>query len=89
MAKEIGAGSVALALAGVGVGVVAGLLLAPKAGKELRSDIAEGANHGADQVSVSGKKLNQRLGKVVAQAQDRIHEAVEAGEKAFDVARSS
>ncbi len=38
-----------------------------KAGKDLRSDISEGTNNGAEQRSVSGRKLNQRLGKVVPQ----------------------
>ncbi len=42
-----------------------------KAGKDLRSDISEGTNNGAEQRSVSGRKLNQRLGKVVPQTQNR------------------
>ncbi len=76
-------------LVGAGLGVAAGLLLAPKSGKKLRSDVARGVNDGVEQFSVSGKKLNQRLGKVVAQAQEQIHEAVEAGENAYHEAANA
>ncbi len=89
MSRETGFGTSMAFLVGAGLGVAAGLLLAPKAGKNLRSDIARGVNDGAEQLSVSGKKLNQRLGKVVTQAQEQIHEAVEAGENAYKVARNS
>jgi gas vesicle protein len=89
MTRHSGLGSMMLFLGGAGLGVAAGILLAPKAGKRLRSDIAEGLNSGAEEISVSGKKLNQRLGKVVAQAQDHLREAIEAGENAYDVAKNS
>ena len=89
MTRQGGIGTVAPFLVGVGLGVAAGLLLAPKSGKNLRSDVVRGANDGLEQLSVSGKKLNQRLGKVVAQAQEHLHEAVQAGESAYNVAKNS
>ncbi len=82
-------GSVMPFLVGAGLGVAAGLFLAPKSGKKLRGDVARSVNDGVEQFTVSGKKLNQRLGKVVAQAQEQIHEAVEAGESAFYEAKNS
>ena len=89
MTRDTGIESMMAFLVGDGVGVVAGLLLAPKAGKDLRSDIAEGVNNGAEQLSVGGRKLNQRLRKVVAQAQDHFHEAVEAGQNTYTLAKNA
>jgi len=89
MTRQGGIGTLVPFLAGVGLGVAAGLLLAPKSGKKLRSDVARGVNDGVEQLSASGKKLNHRLGKVVAQAQEQLHEAVEAGENAYNVAKNS
>ena len=89
MTRHSGIGSVTPFLVGAGLGVAAGLFLASKTGKKLRSDVARGVNDGVEQFSVSGRKLNQRLGKVVAQAQGEIHEAVEAGENAYYQAKNS
>ena len=89
MTKKNGVGTLVPLLVGTGIGVAAGWLLASQRGRRLRRDIAEGINHGAEQLSVSGKKLNQRLGKVVAQARDTLHDAVEAGENAYTAARDS
>jgi gas vesicle protein len=89
MTRQGGIGTMMPFLVGAGLGVAAGLLLAPKSGKKLRSDVARGVNDGVEQLSVSGKKLNHRLGKVVAQTQEQLHEAVEAGESAYNVAKNS
>lgn len=42
---------------GVGVGAAAALLIAPKSGKELRADIAEGVSDGVKQVRRTSKDL--------------------------------
>jgi gas vesicle protein len=74
---------------GVGVGAIAALLLAPKAGEDLRGDIADSVNEGAGQIGISGRKLKQRLGKVVAEAHDQVHEAIAAGQSAFNEAKNA
>ena len=89
MSRDSGAGSIMPFVLGVGVGAIAALLLAPKAGEDLRSDIVEGVNDGAEQISAGGKKLKRRLEKVLDQAHDRVHEAVEAGQKAYTEAKTS
>jgi gas vesicle protein len=74
---------------GVGVGAIAALLLAPKAGEDLRSDIVDSVNEGAGQIGMSGRKLKQRLGKVVAEAQEQMHETIAAGQSAYNEAKNT
>jgi gas vesicle protein len=64
------------------------LLLAPKAGKELRQDLAEGMNDGMDQLRSAGKDLKQRAGKFAEQAQENVQDALEAGQKAYRQAKA-
>jgi gas vesicle protein len=68
---------------GAGVGAAAALLLASKTAEELRSDIVAGARDGADQVRGTVKNLSRRAQQVVAQAQDHVQDAVEAGQEAY------
>jgi gas vesicle protein len=81
-------GSVITFILGVTVGAVAALLLAPKAGKELRQDLAEGMNDGMEQLRSAGKDLKQRAGKFASEAQDNVQDALEAGQKAYRQAKA-
>jgi len=69
-----------------GAGAVIALLLAPKAGEELRDDIADGVSDGVNRVRSTGKDLKRRAQKIVALAQDHVHDAVEAGQEAYSQA---
>lgn len=68
---------------GVGVGAVAALLLAPKAGEELREDIAETVREGVNQARNLGKDLKRRTHKLVHEAADHARDAIDASEKAI------
>src|ERR1035437_4993173 len=74
---------------GAGVGAVAALLLAPKAGEELRGDIADGVSDGVNRVRGTGKDLKRRTQKIVALAQDHVQDAVEAGQEAYSQAKKA
>jgi gas vesicle protein len=74
---------------GVSVGAVTALLLAPKAGEELRADIAEGVSDGVNQVRTTAKDLNRRAQKTVALAQDHVQDAMEAGREAYSQAKKA
>ena len=74
---------------GAGVGAVIALLLAPKAGKELRDDIADGASDGVNRVRSTGKDLKRKTQKIVALAQDHVQDAVEAGQEAYSQAKKA
>jgi gas vesicle protein len=90
MARFDGSTSVVTFLLGLGVGAVTALLLAPKAGDELREDITDGVNDRVDRVrntvNSTVKKIGKRAQSVVDDANDRIQDAVEAGENAYAAA---
>jgi gas vesicle protein len=74
---------------GLGVGAAVALLFAPKAGEELRSDITEGVNDGANQLRNTGKELKRKVQRLADAAQDqvdRVQDAIEAGETAYSQA---
>ena len=74
---------------GAGVGAVIALLLATKAGEELRNDIADGVSDGVNRVRSTGKDLKRRTQKIVALAQDHVQDAVEAGQEAYSQAKKA
>jgi gas vesicle protein len=71
---------------GVSVGALAALFLAPKAGKEVRADIAARVSDGVDQVRGTSKHLRRKGQKIVALAQDHVKDALEAGQDAYSQA---
>jgi gas vesicle protein len=86
MAKFDGPTTAVTFLIGLGVGAVTALLLAPKAGDELRGDIADGVNDRVTQARNSVKKIGKRAQSFVDQAHEQIQDAVEAGEQAYNAA---
>jgi gas vesicle protein len=74
---------------GVSVGAVAALLFAPKAGEELRGDIAEGVRDGINQVRSTGKDLKKRAHELVDLAEDQVQHAIEAGDNAYNQAKKA
>jgi gas vesicle protein len=74
---------------GVSVGAVIALLLAPKAGEELRDDITTGLSVGVSHVRSAGKDLNRRGQKTVALAKDHVQDAIEAGNRAFSQSKKA
>jgi gas vesicle protein len=89
MSRGNAPGTIFTFILGVSVGAVAALLLAPKAGEELRDDIATGVSDGVNQVRSAGKDLNRRAQKIVALAQDHVQDAVEAGQEAYSQAKKA
>ena len=89
MSRGNAPGTIFTFILGVSVGAVTALLLAPKAGEELRADIGTGVSAGVSQVRSAGKKLNQKAQKVVALAKDHVQGAVEAGQEAYIQAKKA
>jgi gas vesicle protein len=74
---------------GLCVGAAVALLFAPKAGEELRRDITEGVDDGANQLRSTGKELKRKVQRLADAAQDqvdRVQDAIEAGETAYSQA---
>ena len=76
-------------VAGVGVGSVAALLLAPKTGQQTRKLIARKAGEGKEFVASKGKQLREQAEELVEKGKDlatkqkeRLAEVLEAGKEA-------
>ena len=89
MSRGNASGTIFTFILGVSVGAVTALLLAPKAGEELRGDIATGVSAGVSQVRSTAKGLNRRAQNIVALAEDQIQDAVEAGQEAYSQAKKA
>jgi gas vesicle protein len=89
MIRDHKVGTILTFALGAGVGAAAALLLAPKAGDELRDDIAHGVSDGVNQVRNTGKDLKRKAQKIVALAQDNVREAMEAGQDAYSQAKKA
>jgi gas vesicle protein len=74
---------------GAGLGAVVALLLAPKAGEELRDDIAEGVSDGVNQVRSTGRDLKRRAQELAGVAKEHVQDAIEAGDRAYSHARNA
>lgn len=67
---------------GAGLGVVAGMLLAPKSGEELREDLTDRLSEGAERARAAGKSATRRAQEVASQVQQRVSEMADAGLRA-------
>jgi gas vesicle protein len=59
-------------LLGIGIGMVAGLLLAPRSGEEMREDIRRRTNEGLDYLNQQAEKLRDGAEKVVSKGKEWI-----------------
>ena len=89
MSRGNASGTIFTFILGVSVGAVTALLLAPKAGEELRGGIATGLSAGVSHVRSAGKDLNRRARKTVALAKDHVQDAIVARDKAFSQAKKA
>lgn len=86
MRKKIAAGT-ALLLAGAGY--VAGVLTAPKSGKETRKDIAKGATKARIDAEKKLKKAHSELGELIKEGESRSKKLKNVGKKELDEAVAS
>ena len=59
-------------LIGMGIGIVAGLLLAPRSGQEMREDIRRRTNEGVDYLNQQAEKLRDGTEKFVSKGKEWI-----------------
>jgi gas vesicle protein len=76
-------------VAGLGIGAVAGMLLAPQSGDDARDWISGKYKDGMDAVNAKVKQTGRRVGDMLAQGQQQVSEAVDAGREAFNKAKAS
>lgn len=68
-------------LVGAGIGAVTALLFAPKAGSELRSDIADVTRRGVDAARDTGGKLGDRAGEYYQTGVERASDLAARGKE--------
>jgi gas vesicle protein len=69
-------------LVGAGIGAITALLFAPKAGSELRSDIADATKRGLDYARDAGRDLGERATEYYQTGVERASEATTRGKEA-------
>jgi gas vesicle protein len=70
-------------LAGLGVGTVATLMLAPQSGKDTQKLLAGKFRDGVDQVTSAGKKVSAQVKDVVNRRKENVAEALDTGKEAY------
>ena len=69
-------------LLGTSLGVVAGILLTPKSGEELREDLSDRLNDGARRVRAAGRTVRRSVHDMADQAQQSVSDAADAALRA-------
>jgi gas vesicle protein len=83
MAENQGGGSDKLVyfLIGVGIGAVTALLFAPKAGSELRSEIADATRKGIDYARDTGREIGERASDLTAHGRETVSDLTDRGKE--------
>lgn len=74
--------AVAAFFCGATLGVLAGMLFAPKSGEEIREDLAERLSDGADRVRDASRSVARRARQVAEDAQKSASDMADAGLRA-------
>jgi gas vesicle protein len=70
-------------LAGLGVGAVATLMLAPQSGKDTQELLAGKLRSGLDQVTSAGKKVRDQVKDLANRGKENVADAIDAGKEAY------
>ena len=75
-------------LAGLGIGALAGVLYAPKSGRETREDLASTARESTQYLRNRGRQVAEQVGSVVDKGREHMGEYVDRGREAVDRGRA-
>lgn len=78
-----------LFLAGLATGVVVGVLFAPGAGEETRTQIAESARRGYDSAKAKGEEFGRRTQEAVDRGKEQIKEAARTAKENYSNTRKT
>ena len=76
-------------VAGLGIGALVGVLLAPRSGDETREWFATKCKDGMDSVNAKVKQTHQQVAELIDRGQQQVGEAVDKGREAFSKARAA
>lgn len=90
MSEDNGGSKIAVFLAGMGIGAVVALLLAPRSGKQTRDYLTQRAEEGRDFVKSKGDEIRKQAEDAVEKGRDLVSKqkdmlsaALEAGKQAY------
>jgi len=89
MFRNDGFSSFPYLLIGIGVGMAAALLLAPRSGEEMREDIRRRTNEGVDYLNQQADKLRDGAKKVVSKGKEWIGRQSESNQSAIATRKPS
>ena len=75
-------------LAGLGVGAVATLLLAPQSGRDTQELLAGKLRGGLDQVASAGKKVRAQVKDLANRGKENVADAIDTGKQAYQTSVS-
>jgi gas vesicle protein len=70
-------------LAGLGVGAIAGLMLAPRSGEDTQELLAGKLRGGLDQVASAGKNVRTQVKDLANRGKENVAGAIDAGKEAY------
>jgi gas vesicle protein len=76
-------------VAGVGIGALAGILLAPQSGEDTREWISTQYKSGIDTVNSKVRETTDRVGDWIDESKNQVVEAVSAGREAYVKAKAA
>jgi gas vesicle protein len=74
---------------GLGIGALAGILLAPKSGEETRDDIVDGVTDGVEEIRARTAKAVRGARRFVNETKEQFDDAADAGTEAYREAKRS
>ncbi|HWE87398.1 MAG TPA: YtxH domain-containing protein [Terracidiphilus sp.] len=75
-------------LAGLGIGALAGVLYAPKSGRETREDLVHSAREGSEYLRNRGKQVADQVGTIVDKSREQVGEYMDRGREVVDRGRA-
>ena len=79
MAEDNKINGLAWFVAGLGVGALVGILYAPKAGRETREDLMNGAREGTEYLRNRTRQAAEQVGGLVDKGKEQVGEYVDRG----------
>jgi gas vesicle protein len=79
MAEDNKINGLAWFVAGLGVGALVGILYAPKKGRELREDLANGAREGTEYLRNRSRQAAEQVGDFVDRGKEHVGDYVDRG----------
>ena len=76
-------------LAGLSVGAVATLMLAPRSGDDTQELLAGKLRVGLDQVASAGKKIRTQMEDLANRGKENVAEAIGAGKEVYEQSRAA